>query len=364
MDQRRKRLPPSIGRRLVAIAVVTLSLTAGWGAPTADGAAQRRFDSLEEAERALVDALRKGDDKALGSIFGPGASGLVSSGDAVRDRQVRERFVAMYDEQHRLEGGGGKVVLVVGKDDFPLAIPLVADGPWWRWDTAAGREEIVNRRIGQNELNTIQVCLAYVDAQREYYLRDPDRNGLLQYARDVREQPGQARRPLLAHEGGRAAEPARSARGPREGGGLREGIGSRALLGLLLPDPDRPGQGRPRRRVRLPRAGPHDRRLRPGRLPGAVRLLRDHDVRRQPRRRRVREEPGTEHRVHREGDEAVQPRQHAGRGPDRLRGRRVRERRANAGDTDLSDRGHDAARACACRRPGRRDAARPGPGHR
>ncbi|MET0849745.1 MAG: DUF2950 domain-containing protein [Candidatus Rokuibacteriota bacterium] len=190
MDRRRKRLPLTIGWRLVGIAVVTLSLTAGWGAPTADGAAQRRFDSLEEAERALVDALRKGDDKALGSIFGPGASGLVSSGDAVRDRQIRERFVAMYEEQHRLEGGGGKVVLVVGKDDFPLAIPLVADGPWWRWDTAAGREEIVNRRIGQNELNTIQVCLAYVDAQREYYLRDPDRNGLLQYARAFASSPG------------------------------------------------------------------------------------------------------------------------------------------------------------------------------
>jgi hypothetical protein len=190
MDRRRKRLPLRIGGRLVAIAVVTLSLTAGWGAPTADGAAQRRFDSLEEAERALVDALRKGDDNALGAIFGPGARGLVSSGDPVRDRQVRERFVALYDEQHRLEAGGGKVVLVVGREEFPLAIPIVPDGPWWRYDTAAGREEIVNRRIGQNELNTIQVCLAYVDAQREYYLRNPDKNSLLQYAQSFASTPG------------------------------------------------------------------------------------------------------------------------------------------------------------------------------
>src|SRR5262245_57754776 len=71
---------------------------------------------------------------------------------------------------------------MVGPDDFPLAIPIVPDGPSWRFDTAAGKEEILNRRIGQNELNTIQVCLAYVDAQREYYARDPDGNGLLQYS--------------------------------------------------------------------------------------------------------------------------------------------------------------------------------------
>jgi hypothetical protein len=190
MAERRKGFTLSIGWRLVAIAVVTLSLTAGWGAPAADGAAQRRFDSLEEAERALIDALRKGDDKALSAIFGPGAKGLVSSGDPVRDRSVRERFVAMYDEQHKLEAGGGKIVMVVGKDDFPMPIPIVPDGPWWRYDTAAGREEIINRRIGQNELNTIQVCLAYVDAQREYYARDPDKNGLLQYAQVFASHPG------------------------------------------------------------------------------------------------------------------------------------------------------------------------------
>ena len=106
------------------------------------------------------------------------------------DRRTRERFVALYDEKHRLEAGGGKVVLVVGNNDFPLPIPIVPDGPSWRFDTAAGKEEIVNRRIGQNELNTIQVCLAYVDAQREYYARDPDGDALLQYARKFASSPG------------------------------------------------------------------------------------------------------------------------------------------------------------------------------
>ena len=79
------------------------------------------------------------------------------------------------------------MVLVVGRQDFPFPIPIVPDGPSWRFDTAAGTEEIVNRRIGQNELNTIQVCLAYVDAQREYYARDPDGDELLQYAQTVRQ---------------------------------------------------------------------------------------------------------------------------------------------------------------------------------
>jgi hypothetical protein len=173
---------------LLAIIVVLAGL-AGSGT-AASGAAQRRFESLEEATQALISALRAGDQKALLAILGDGAQRLVSSGDPQADRRIWERFVAKYDEEHRLEAGGGKVVLVVGRDDFPFAIPIVPDGPSWRFDSAAGREEILNRRIGQNELNTIQVCLAYVDAQREYYGRDPDNNGLLQYARSFGSTPG------------------------------------------------------------------------------------------------------------------------------------------------------------------------------
>src|SRR5262249_57829024 len=80
---------------------------------------------------------------------------------------------------HRLEGGGGRVVLYVGDDDFPFPIPLVPEGPRWVWDTDAGDDELLNRRIGQNELSAIQVCLAYVDAQHEFYSRS---TGLLEYA--------------------------------------------------------------------------------------------------------------------------------------------------------------------------------------
>jgi len=181
----------SPGRRLVASVLVAVSVAAAWGPPASGaGVAPRRFESLEEATGALIAALKAGDQKALVAIFGEDSKRLLSSGDLVADKRSREQFVASYEEQHRLEGGGGKVVLNVGKEDFPFPIPLVPDGPWWRFDTAAGQEEIVNRRVGRNELHTIQVALAYVDAQREYYARDPDGNGLLQYARKFASTPG------------------------------------------------------------------------------------------------------------------------------------------------------------------------------
>jgi Protein of unknown function (DUF2950) len=180
----------SIERLLIATVVVAVSLAVVWGPPASAAPTQRRFSSVEEATDALIAALRAGDQKALLAILGEEGKRLVSSGDPVADRRMGERFVAAYHEQHRLETGGGKVVLVVGRDDFPFAIPIVPDGPWWRFDTAAGEEEILNRRIGRNELNAIQVALAYVDAQREYYARDPDGGGLLHYARAFASSPG------------------------------------------------------------------------------------------------------------------------------------------------------------------------------
>jgi hypothetical protein len=181
---------PGLRRRLIGVVLLVASLSGILSVPASGAVPQRRFASLDDATTALMDAIRAGDRKALLAILGEAGKGLVSSGDEAADRRVRERFVAKYDEGHRLEAGGGKVVLVVGRDNFPLAIPLVPDGPSWRFDTEAGKEEMINRRIGENELNTIQVCLAYVDAQREYYARDPDGNSLLQYAQRFASSPG------------------------------------------------------------------------------------------------------------------------------------------------------------------------------
>ena len=169
----------------VALAIVIgLQSAAALSAP-----AQKSFGSLDEAVNSLIGAVRAADRKALVEILGPKGSPLVSSGDDVEDRAAFQRFAASYDQAHRLEGGGGKVVLYVGSEDYPFAIPLVPDGPRWIWDTDAGDDEILFRRIGRNELATIQVCLAYVDAQREYYSRDRG-TGILEYARRLESTKG------------------------------------------------------------------------------------------------------------------------------------------------------------------------------
>jgi Protein of unknown function (DUF2950) len=144
--------------------------------------AQKSFESIDDAVNALIGAFRAVDQKTLVDILGAKGRPLVESGDNVADRRAFERFVAEYDRAHRVEGGGGKVVLYTGEDDFPFPIPLVPDGPRWIWDTDAGDDEILFRRVGRNELAAIQVCLAYVDAQREYYVRDHGGSGILEFA--------------------------------------------------------------------------------------------------------------------------------------------------------------------------------------
>jgi hypothetical protein len=171
---------------VVTLAIVmALSATALLAAP----AEEKTFGSVDEAVNALVDGFRAADRKALVAILGPKGLPIVSSGDDVADRAAFKRFVASYDQAHRVEGGGGKVVLYVGADDFPFPIPLVPDGPRWFWDTDAGDDEILFRRVGRNELATIQVCLAYVDAQREYYSRDRG-TGLLEFAQRLESTKG------------------------------------------------------------------------------------------------------------------------------------------------------------------------------
>jgi Protein of unknown function (DUF2950) len=171
--------------RTIALALLIGLQGAAFAAP-----AQKRFDSLDDAVNAFVAAIRAADRKAIVAILGPEGKPLVSSGDDVADRAAFQRFVAEYDSAHRLEGGGGKVVLYIGDDDFPFPIPLVPDGPYWIWDTDAGDEEILNRRIGRNELSAIEVCLAYVDAQREYYAWSPAGTAILEFAQRLASTKG------------------------------------------------------------------------------------------------------------------------------------------------------------------------------
>lgn len=180
----------SLMRRFVGTILVFVIVALCLGQPAFAVAAPRRFATVEEATNALVDAIRSGDRKAMLAILGTDGSGLVWSGDEVSDRRGRQRFIAAYDDKHQFEAGGGKVVLVVGRDQYPFPIPILPDGPSWRFDAAAGKDEILNRRVGRNEYNAIQTCLAYADAQREYYARDPDGDNLLQYAQKFASSPG------------------------------------------------------------------------------------------------------------------------------------------------------------------------------
>jgi hypothetical protein len=170
-------------------AVLFVVVTSGQAVPAEPR--QKVFASPEQAVTALVGALKAGDTKALSAVFGPGGSDLVSSGDPVADKSERERFVALYEQKKRMEeAGADKVVLYVGNEDWPFPIPIVKKGGQWRFGTKEGSEELLARRIGRHELSVIQVCRAYVDAQREYALKDRDRDGLLAYAQKFVSSPG------------------------------------------------------------------------------------------------------------------------------------------------------------------------------
>lgn len=151
-------------------------------APTPTVMQPTRFASAEEAVQAFVAAVRADDTKALLAILGSEGRTLISSGDPVADRHVRARFVKWYDQGSRLVASGSAMILRIGGNDWPFPIPLIEDRERWLFDVPQGREEIVARRVGRNELNTMQVALAYVDAQREYYAQDRDGDGVLEYA--------------------------------------------------------------------------------------------------------------------------------------------------------------------------------------
>lgn len=153
--------------------------------------AQQSFRSPEKAIEAFSNAVRAGDTARLLSILGPGSKDLVSSGDEVADQLLRTRFLKAYDEAWRIEKvGDTRAKLSIGHDDWSFPIPLVKKAARWRFNIQEGKEEILNRRIGQNELSTIQVCLAYVDAQREYALQDQDHDGVLEYAQKFFSEQG------------------------------------------------------------------------------------------------------------------------------------------------------------------------------
>jgi hypothetical protein len=153
--------------------------------------AQITFGSPEEAVKGLVDAAKGDDVDAIVRIFGADSRDWILSGDPVQDAQARQRFVAAYEQKSAIDTqGSGKAVLSVGDDGFPFPFPLVQKSGRWSFDAAAGKEELLNRWVGRDELNTIETLHAIVDAEREYAAMDRGAGHAPEYAQKFRSSPG------------------------------------------------------------------------------------------------------------------------------------------------------------------------------
>jgi len=158
---------------------------------TSASQAQPAYPSPEDAAAALAAAVKTGTKGTIMKVLGRGAEDIVESGDDVADAEMRQRFLSAYDAKHSVKAEGNKkATLILGADDFPFPIPLVNNKSGWEFDSDAGRIEILYRRIGRNELDAIQTCLAFVDAQNEYAEKDRTGEGVGLYAQRIVSSPG------------------------------------------------------------------------------------------------------------------------------------------------------------------------------
>jgi hypothetical protein len=157
---------------------------------TSASQAQQAFPSPEDAAAALAAAVKTGTRSTILKVLGKDAVDIIESGDDVADAEMRQRFLSAYDAKHSIKAEENKATLILGADDFPFPIPLVNKRTGWEFDPAAGRLEILYRRIGRNELDAVQTSLAYVDAQNEYAEKDRAGEGVGTYAQRIVSGPG------------------------------------------------------------------------------------------------------------------------------------------------------------------------------
>jgi ribosomal protein L34 len=185
----------TFGARAARILTAVLITSALTGALVQRGAAaqsaHRTFASAEEAVRALADAVKRGNLDEVVAIFGPDGQDLASSSDPATGQRNREVFTAAFAEGWRLVSqGANRRTLVIGNEGWPFPVPLLKEGTRWRFDTKAGKEEVIARRIGRNELAAIAVCRTYVSAQVRYALDGHDGKPAGLYASTFRSDPG------------------------------------------------------------------------------------------------------------------------------------------------------------------------------
>ena len=163
------------------------------GATSAPQPSQKQFDTPKQAADALVQVAANFDATAAKEILGPDGEDIVASEDPVQDKNRAAEFAAKAKEKMSVQTdkkNPNQAIVLVGKDDFPLPIPIVKQNGKWFFDTKIGREEILNRRVGENELNAIQICRGFVEAQHEYAMDKHDGSKVNQYAQNILSSPG------------------------------------------------------------------------------------------------------------------------------------------------------------------------------
>jgi Protein of unknown function (DUF2950) len=186
------------------VAVMSISI---WSMPLMASASQKLFPSPEEALKALVEAAKAEDKVALNQIFGPSAKDLHSSDEVQAAAEFKEFAKHVAEKTSLVKENDAKVIIYIGNENWPFPIPLVKKNDQWFFDTEAGKVEILNRRIGEDELTAILVCQTYVKAQREYVLNDWDGDGILAYAQKLRSDSGKKNGLFWRHAKGESVSP-------------------------------------------------------------------------------------------------------------------------------------------------------------
>ena len=289
-----------------------------WVAALASGCspqpeAHTSFATADEAVTALVAAIEKGDPATLGKVLGPGSEEIISSGDPVADKADRDAFIASYREKHELVADGdSRRILQVGAADWPSPVPVVQRDGRWYLDGAEGADEVIYRRVGENELGAIAVARGFREAQFEYAAKARDGNPSGIYAQKLFSDPGRQNGLYWPTTDGELPSPAGPfiASAGRRGLPGRRGGSTCSLPRLLLPVPVWPGPVGERWRHELLHRRPPHRRLCADRMARRLRRQRRDDLLDQPRRGGVPEGPGRGHRRHRREDPGFRSRRH------------------------------------------------------
>ena len=188
--QQKSAFRPLRGIALITVLLLTAAIVFALSMPVLGAPAQRLFSSPEDTLKAFVEAVKAKDKAMLDQILGPSGKEL-RSGDKVEDvAEFDELARHLAEKTNLVKESDSKVIIHIGKENWPFPIPIVRKDSQWFMDTEAGKEEILNRRIGENELIAMLVCRTYVKAQREYTLKDWDGDGIFAYAQKLRSDPG------------------------------------------------------------------------------------------------------------------------------------------------------------------------------